>query len=65
MSDNIKKIIDNLDLRKIDDSYIVNTNGSQYEAALKRKRRREELEKRLCAIENNIEKIFIILQGDK
>jgi hypothetical protein len=65
MPDKIAKVIDYPDLRKIDDSYIVNTNRTQYEAAKARRKNSERMlhiEEKVANMEQKLDSIVELLQ---
>ena len=62
------RVVDYPDLRKINHSYVVNTNKSHYQTALmrhKRTRKIDTMEQRVTTIEEQIGQILAILQNKK
>lgn len=61
-----QKVIDHPDLMKVDHSFVVNINHTQYEAAKNRvrtSRRFEEMDQRLSYMEQTLSSILTLLQN--
>jgi hypothetical protein len=62
-----EKVEDYPDLMKIDKSYVVNVNEDKYRTSLARRKAAKQLgsiEDRVCNLENKIQLILDILQGN-